>query len=138
MKIQDVLEICLYADDLAAAETFYRDVMGLEVLSSEAGRHVFLRCGARMLLIFNAEETRKTEDIPAHGTDGVGHICFAAHADELDTWEQHLQSHGVDIEHHATWGNRGKSIYFRDPDGNSLEIATPRIWGIDESDVFRS
>lgn len=136
MKAQDILEVCIYAADLDAAATFYEQVMGLELLSKVEGRHVFFRCGSRMLLIFNATETRKTLDLPAHGTDGPGHLCFAAKNTDLPAWQTHLESHGVEIEHHATWGDRGESLYFRDPDGNSLEIGTPRIWGIAEQDVF--
>jgi hypothetical protein len=38
----------------------------------------------------------------------------------------------VAIEHEATWPRGGRSFYFRDPAGNSLELATPRIWGLPE------
>jgi len=136
MQIQEILEVCIYADDLDDAETFYRDVIGLKLLSKVAGRHVFFRCGARVLLIFNPTETLKTPDLPAHGTTGDGHLCFATREDELDAWRAHLVEQGVEIEHEATWGERGRSLYFRDPAGNSLEIGTPRIWGIDEDEAL--
>lgn len=135
MKAQDILEVCVYVEDLDAAAAFYQNVMGLEILWREEGRHVFLRCGGRMLLIFNAAETTKLQDLPSHGTQGAGHICFAAKNEDLPAWRTHLAEHGVEIEHEATWGDRGQSLYFRDPDGNSLEVGTPRIWGIMEDDL---
>jgi catechol 2,3-dioxygenase-like lactoylglutathione lyase family enzyme len=132
MQVKEILEVCLYVHDLDAAQAFYQDVLGLELLSRVEGRHAFFHCGARVLLLFNAAETCKGEGVPVHGTSGDGHICFAIHADELPAWEAHLQSHGVEIEQRVTWSDRGDSIYFRDPDGNSLELASPRIWRIPE------
>jgi predicted enzyme related to lactoylglutathione lyase len=38
----------------------------------------------------------------------------------------------VAIEKIVDWPGGGRSLYFRDPAGNSLELATPRIWGIGE------
>ena len=55
--ISRVLEACLYATDLDAAERFYVDVLGLERYSGMPGRHVFFRCGAGMFLVFNPART---------------------------------------------------------------------------------
>jgi catechol 2,3-dioxygenase-like lactoylglutathione lyase family enzyme len=57
-------------------------------------------------------------------------LCFAASAEEIDRWKAELQSQGIAIEADFEWPNGGCSIYFRDPSGNSLEIAEPRIWGL--------
>ena len=37
---------------------------------------------------------------------------------------------GVEIEVDYLWPGGGRSIYFRDPAGNSLEFAEPSIWGL--------
>jgi hypothetical protein len=37
---------------------------------------------------------------------------------------------GVEIESDFLWPSGGRSIYFRDPAGNCLEFADPRIWGL--------
>lgn len=137
-----ILETVLYAADLAAAEAFYRDVLGLEVYSRVAGRQVFLRCGAQMLLIFNPEATAKPPPpgarvpVPPHGAQGPGHVCFRASAAEIKAWRTHLLACGIAIEADFEWPNavpdkRGRSIYVRDPAGNSVEIAEARIWGIE-------
>jgi catechol 2,3-dioxygenase-like lactoylglutathione lyase family enzyme len=130
-----ILETVLYADDLVAAEAFYRDVLGLTLHGHVPGRHVFFRCGKQMLLIFAPNETMKGAragalPVPAHGTHGQGHVCFRADAAEIETWRTHLQAKGVAIESDFRWPSGGRSIYFRDPGGNSIEFAEPRIWGL--------
>lgn len=132
-----ILESALYVTDLAAAEAFYGDVMGLERIARVEGRHVFFRCGQGVLLLFNAEATRVPPPadarlpVPPHGTAGNGHLCFAASAEEIDRWKMRLQAKGVIIEADFEWPQGGRSIYFRDPSGNSLEFAEPRIWGLE-------
>jgi catechol 2,3-dioxygenase-like lactoylglutathione lyase family enzyme len=130
-----VLETVLYARDLAATETFYRDVLGFQPFTKVAGRHLFYRCGDQVLLIFNPDATRVPPSasalpVPPHGADGEGHICFRASAGGIDTWRQRLEGKGVAIEADFEWPGGGRSIYFRDPAGNCLEFAEPRIWGL--------
>jgi catechol 2,3-dioxygenase-like lactoylglutathione lyase family enzyme len=130
MQAREILETCLYADDIDAAERFYREVMGLEVISRVGDRHVFFRCGARVFLVFNPARTEEGGEVPAHGARGPGHAAFAARADELDRWRDHLEGHGVEIETDFAWPRGGRSLYFRDPAGNSVELGTPSIWGL--------
>jgi catechol 2,3-dioxygenase-like lactoylglutathione lyase family enzyme len=135
MKAGRVLETAVYAADLDAAEAFYRDILGLELISRGGARHVFFRAGDAVLLLFNPGETvippaPDQLPVPPHGATGPGHLCFAARADEIDAWERQLREAGVAIESRVDWPNGGRSIYFRDPAGNSLEFAEPRIWGV--------
>lgn len=134
MRPAAVLETILYAEDLDAAEAFYRDVLGLEPVSKQAGRQVFYRLEQQMLLIFNPDATVVPPPpdaklpVPPHGAVGEGHVCFAATAEEISLWRAHLQAKGVAIEADFEWPGGGRSIYFRDPAGNALEFAEPRIW----------
>ena len=133
MKATTVLETCLYVDDLARAERFYADVLGLQFASRQEGRHVFLRCGRRMVLLFNPLGSRESDgQFPPHGSFGPGHVAFGVREADLAAWSKWLEEHGVAIERTIDWPEGGRSLYFRDPAGNSLELATPRIWGIDE------
>jgi catechol 2,3-dioxygenase-like lactoylglutathione lyase family enzyme len=132
MKISHILETALYAADLAAAEDFYTRVLGLETFSRVEGRHLFFRLADAMLLIFNPEQTALSgQDVPPHGAHGPGHAAFTIQESELDAWRGHLESEGVEIEKEVEWPNGGRSLYFRDPAGNSLELASPRIWGLE-------
>ena len=139
LKVSEILEVALYVTDLAAAEEFYTKILGLSLYSRFADRHVFLRCGDRMVLLFNAEETAHSGDgpldAPEHGMKGAGHIAFAVRDCEIDQWKEHLTTQGVSIEKEICW-EKGRSLYFRDPSGNSVEITSPVIWGIKENMFF--
>jgi catechol 2,3-dioxygenase-like lactoylglutathione lyase family enzyme len=129
--IQSVVETGIYAEDLDEAERFYRDVLGLTVLGKEAGRHVFFQVGDRdMLLVFRAEATLRGDHLPAHGSNGPGHFALGIAAEDLDAWRERLQSLQVAIEHEEAWERGGRSLYFRDPAGNSVELITPGLWGL--------
>ena len=131
MKIRAVVETALYVDDLQAAETFYGTILGLRVMGKEAGRHVFFQAGeSSVLLAFLAEATLKGDQLPPHGATGPGHFALGIDAEAFDAWRTVLQSHGVSIEKEAAWPKGGKSLYFRDPAGNSVELVTPGVWGL--------
>lgn len=134
IAIDRVLETVLYVDDLDAAERFYGEVLGLERDSRQEGVFVFFRCGAGMLLLFEPKAAGRGRSVPAHGTSGPGHVCFAVPEDALGAWQKHLAAAGVAIEQEAEWPRGGRSFYFRDPAGNSLELATPRIWGLPDAE----
>ncbi|MGR3461224.1 MAG: VOC family protein [Roseovarius sp.] len=128
-----ILEAALYAADLDAAERFYGGVLGLERIVRAGARHVFYRVGGGVLLIFNPEETAKPPGasdlpVPPHGARGPGHFCFAVEGAAMDGWRARLEAAGVEIEADFHWPNGARSIYFRDPAGNSLEMAEPRLW----------
>jgi len=138
MTINGVLETCLYSENLNAAESFYTGVLGLKLVSAENGRHLFLKCGRGMLLIFNPEHTSREQTfvngspVPLHGSKGSGHLALSIDDDKHEDWESRLEKHGVEIESKVEWPNGCKSIYFRDPDGNSLEIVSEGLWDLQE------
>jgi catechol 2,3-dioxygenase-like lactoylglutathione lyase family enzyme len=136
MRAREILETALYVDDLEAAERFYTSVLGLRMVGRVAERHVFFRCGARVLLLFRPESTAAGGSVPGHGAHGPGHVAFAVVEAELEDWRAHLSERGVAIEMEYAWPRGGHSIYFRDPAGNSLELATPSVWGIDEAETL--
>jgi catechol 2,3-dioxygenase-like lactoylglutathione lyase family enzyme len=130
LRIENLLEAALYVDDLDRAEAFFRDTLGLELLGKEAGRHAFFRAGQCVLLLFNPETTRKEGFFPVHGTEGAGHVAFAISADSWDPWHARFEERGVAIEKEITWPRGGRSLYFRDPSGNLIELVTPGCWGL--------
>lgn len=127
--LHGVLETVLYAHDLDAAERFYSGLLGLPVDSRRPGLFVFFRIGQAMLLVFDPRAARRNTQVPAHGSEGPGHVCFAVPEIQLVAWREHLRSAGVAIEHEERWPRGGWSFYVRDPAGNSVELATRRIWG---------
>ncbi|MCJ7995093.1 VOC family protein [Rhizobium cremeum] len=134
--LEGILETALYASDLDAADAFYGDVLGLEKITRHDNRHIFYRCGQGILLIFNPAETIKpvavgSLPVPSHGTNGPGHACFRVSGESLDAVADRLRGAGIAIEADFRWPNGARSIYFRDPAGNSLECAEPRLWNIE-------
>ena len=128
-----ILESALYCPDLDAAEAFYGGVLGLTRLARVGDRHLFYRLARSILLIFNPAETARPPapqalPVPPHGAQGPGHLCFAASDDEIALWRARLEAAGHPIESDFRWPNGARSLYFRDPAGNSIEIAEPRLW----------
>jgi len=122
-----VQEACLYVSDLDRAADFYRAALGLGLaLSTSEAR--FLRTGpGSVLILFDRVplETRESE-IPAHGATGPGHVAIAVDDGSLPEWRAQLAAHAVGVEHEHTWPTGTQSIYFRDPDGNSIELMERR------------
>jgi catechol 2,3-dioxygenase-like lactoylglutathione lyase family enzyme len=134
LRVREVLETCVYASDLEAAERFYAGVLGLEVLGRVAGRHVFFRLGRGVFLVFDPDATSVAAahglPVPTHGARGPGHVAFAVPDAALDGWRERLARLGVAVEAEVAWPRGGRSLYVRDPAGNSVELAAPRIWGL--------
>src|SRR5438477_480869 len=126
-RIRHVLETALYVDNMTRAVSFYREVPGLGVLS-EGSRLSALDAGnATLLLLFLRGATVQGAEfaggrIPPHDGAGPIHVGFAIEAAELEPWEERLTAHGVEIESRVRWERGGRSLYFRDPDGHSLEL----------------
>ena len=57
MKFRKIVETSVYSSDLEKMKEFYVDKLGLEFVSEQTGRHVFLKTEKNMLLIFNPELT---------------------------------------------------------------------------------
>ncbi|MCL6504644.1 MAG: VOC family protein [Pirellulales bacterium] len=129
-QVVSLVEACLYVDDLDAAVAFYHGVLGMDCVGREEGRHVFFSAGTGVLLCFLPEATLRGETLPPHGARGPGHAALGIAAADFDNWRAHLQAHGVQIEHEAAWPRGGRSLYVRDPAGNSLELVTPGLWGL--------
>ena len=123
-------ETVLYANNLNAAKTFYTQVMGLRLLSQN-DLMLVLSIDESYLLIFNPDNSAIEErPVPSHGARGQGHIAFTITEVEKKTWRTSLADAGIEIEAEVRWdnGDRGTSIYFRDPAGNSIELAPPNLW----------
>jgi catechol 2,3-dioxygenase-like lactoylglutathione lyase family enzyme len=131
LQIKAIVETAIYVDDLRATEAFYGTLLGLKVIGTELGRHVFFQVGeGSVLLAFLADCTLRDVKLPVHGSNGPGHVGLGIEADEFDAWRTFLQGHGDIIEKEVEWPKGGKSFYFRDPAGNSVELVTPGLWGL--------
>ncbi|PMR71018.1 VOC family protein [Halomonas heilongjiangensis] len=134
-KLNGVLETALYVENMDRARAFFEGVMGLEPFNADHRFTAYDAGAGSVLLLFLRGETLETVvlpndmgTIPPHDGAGRMHLAFAIAARELDAWEAQLHDHGVIIEGRTHWPRGGKSIYFRDPDGHLVELATPGVW----------
>jgi catechol 2,3-dioxygenase-like lactoylglutathione lyase family enzyme len=128
-----VIETCLYVEDLDRAGRFYEQVLGLGALTGDARFRAYDVGGKSVLLLFHRGATLETVrmpggTIPPHDGHGPLHVAFAVAADDLAQWEARLRAESIVIEGRTEWSRGGHSIYFRDPDGHLLELATPGLW----------
>jgi len=127
-----LLETILYSTDLAAAHAFYAGVLGLKAMSDKPSTLCAgFRIGpGQVLLVFNPEISGQPgRDVPSHGVTGPGHLALRVPPEDLDAWAAHLESVGVGVEQRIEWdGERGRSVYCRDPAGNSVELIDTDIW----------
>ena len=136
MRPKGILETILYVNDLEEASWFYREVLGLRMPrgepSSLAG--MFRVSENHVLLLFDPSVSdRPGRDVPSHGARGPGHIAFQIDPETYDDWLKQLSAFGIGVEQEITWGeddgfDHGRSIYCRDPYGNSVELITADIW----------
>jgi catechol 2,3-dioxygenase-like lactoylglutathione lyase family enzyme len=140
-SISRLLETALYVEDLERSARFYQQVFGFSSLEGgtvQTGSRVLHPLevpGGQVLLLFKKGSCTTTAvlpggTIPPHDGSGRLHLAFAVSAAELEGWRERLQAQGVAIEGETAWPRGGVSLYFRDPDGHLLELATPGLWPI--------
>ncbi|MGE3642107.1 MAG: VOC family protein [Pirellulales bacterium] len=138
--VAKIIETALYVADLHRAADFYRDLFALQTLS-ESDRLIALDvAGQSVLLLFPAGRTTNSVTIPGgtipgHGSpqttkegNNPGHLAFAIAAGDVDAWKSHLAEKHIALESEVTWPTGAKSLYFRDPDQNLVELLTPGFW----------
>jgi len=143
-NIAGLLETALYLDDVGAVARFYQDLFGFRLLSGNTqGDAIFAALeipGEGVLLFFkkgaNAQpvETRGGK-IPPHGGEGRLHLAFAIPTNTYASWKTRLTSRNIKVESEVTWQRGGRSLYFRDPEGNLVELATPGLWAFQSPDA---
>ncbi len=135
MAIRGVIETCLYVADVARAATFYRDVLGLRLLSVDDRMASLSVAERQLLLLFRTGGTTSPIAttgglIPPHDGAGQLHVGFSIDPPDVQTWRDRLAAANVAIESEVTWPRGGASLYLRDPDQNLVELLTPGVWEI--------
>jgi catechol 2,3-dioxygenase-like lactoylglutathione lyase family enzyme len=133
LKARRVLETAIYCDDLTRTAGFYADLLAIAPML-ESERVVAFDAGeGTVLLLFQRGESQRPFEasgglVPGHDSTGPAHLAFAIDTADVAQWVDRLARLGVPIESRVTWPRGGQSIYFRDPDGRSVELATPGTW----------
>ncbi len=131
MKFRKIVETSIYSSHLEKMKEFYVDIIGLELVSEQKGRHVFLKTDKNMLLIFNHAVTAAEKET-SHGAPSMVHVAFEIESDEYEEARDLLEKNNIQIEKEIAWKNdiKSRSIYFRDPSGNLVEFITRNYWRV--------
>ncbi len=127
--ITGLLEAALYVDDVPRSVQFFETVLGLETIDAD-DRLTAMGVGGRQVLLVCLRGASKGLSETSHDARGQQHVAFAVPAADMDAWESRLKQHGVAIERDRRWERGGRSLYFRDPDGHILELASPGVWSV--------
>ena len=131
--VSNILETALYVSDLVESRKYYQRIFGFACLLEDHRMCALQVPASGVLLLFRHDGSLQPSQvpggvIPAHGGSGVLHLCFAIPLASLEAWTAHLQAQGVEVESRVRQAYGGISLYFRDPDGHSVEVATPGLW----------
>lgn len=137
---EGLLETSLYARDLQRTAAFYRDLLGAETLVDSPRLVAFDIAHRSVLLVFQAGATEddlvdERGRIPGHGGSGHTHFALSITARDLEEWRVRLTMRNIDIVGEYHWPRGGVSLYFQDPDGAVVELATPGLWWKRPEDV---
>jgi catechol 2,3-dioxygenase-like lactoylglutathione lyase family enzyme len=131
--VNRILETSLYVEDLDRSAGFYAQVFGFEVMLRDDRMCAMAVPDRQVLLLFRKGASRMPSRtpvgcIPPHDAQGRQHLCWSIGHAALDAWQEHFEAMGVVLERRLDWPTGGSSLYFRDPDGHSLELGTPGLW----------
>ena len=128
-KVTGLLETALYVDDMDRSAQFYQSLFGFPVID-RGERLIALAAADRQVLLLFKKRASALQPVGGHDGSGQLHLAFAIPATELAAWEACLAARGIPVEDRRQWPRGGVSLYFRDPDGHLLELATPGVWSM--------
>jgi catechol 2,3-dioxygenase-like lactoylglutathione lyase family enzyme len=130
--VRRILETSLYVEDLERSAAFYAKVFGFTPLVRDGRMCAMAVPGQQVLLLFVKGRSAASNPspaglIPGHNGNGTQHLCFSISHDNLNAWTRHLMASDIEVETRLDWPQGASSLYFRDPDGHSIEVGTPRL-----------
>ena len=137
LKFRKIVETCIYAYELEKMKDFYVNTIGLQLIAEEKGRHIFLKVGKSMLLIFIPKKTmiKSNSVFPIHGAltpPAIVHFALEIEKEDYENSKNMLNQNKIEIEKEITWKKGTKSIYFRIPVGNLVEFITRNSWPVED------
>lgn len=128
--ITRIYETVVYGTDVAAMKDFYGDVLGLRLVDGPDELSAAFRTqdGGVVLIFDPSRSGAPGRAVPSHGANGPGHIAFTVPPGDLARWRVSLDELGVAIEREVEWGRDRRSLYVRDPAGNSVELTEDELW----------
>lgn len=126
--LSKIKETAINITDIQKTEDFYHGILGLEIIVKDENL-IFFRAGSDLLLCFITDKTKDQKTPPPHAARGVQHFAFECSEDDYERWKKFIPENNIEMETEITWKSGKRSFYFRDPDGHSVEIIEPMMWG---------
>jgi|SRR5579872_2588433 len=130
--VEGLAEVVLWAADMEVALEFYRDRLGLEVISPAGMPNKFLRVGkadAIPQMIVLVPHPHPDDYFPAHKEKekrSLHHLAFRLDAKSYEELKNRFIEAGVEVRHGVHPVLKGvRTFYVNDPDGNEVEIIAP-------------
>lgn len=124
MTIDRLDHLVLTVADVEATCEFYQRVLGMTPVSFGNGRRA-LNFGSQKINLHQAG--RELEPRARVATPGSGDLCLIS-ATPIDQVQAHLEAQGIELLEGGQSTRTGAtgpitSLYFRDPDGNLIEVS---------------
>jgi len=121
--IKSVQHIAVVTTDVERAAAFYTQVLGfketLRLETTHSGTIVFVSANGTQLELFGGGNPKE----PGEGEGKVGFPHVALLVDDVDLEYERLKALGVEFDVPPTEADAGiRLAFFKDPDGNRLEI----------------
>ena len=124
IRLKEIGHVLLRVLDLERSKKFYSEVLGFQILEEDpahGGTFMALPGQSHSIDLFQVKDAAAAER-QTPGVRGLGHIAFRVESeDALKEAHAALREHGVEITRTIDHVSQ-KSVYFEDPDGNTLEI----------------
>jgi len=103
--------------DMDAMKRFYVELLGFEVEWAPDPDNIYLSSGIDNLALHRS-------DARGEGAGALDHLGLIVRVpEEVDAWAAFLEEHGVTlVARPRTHRDGARSLYFRDPDGNAVQI----------------
>lgn len=113
--------VALRVRDLDRSLDFYTRVLKMKVEWRPDPENVYLTSGSDNLALHQVD---RAAEAPADASTGLDHFGFVVSTpDEVDRWAREVESGGIRlVQQPKTHRDGARSIYFRDPDGNLIQL----------------
>jgi len=116
-----IRHVALRVRDIVRSVAFYTDILKMGIEWRPDPENVYLSSGSDNLALHQV----KRDEIDTVQTNGsLDHFGFVvSKPEEVDEWAALLESKGIELaQKPKTHRDGARSIYFRDPDGNLIQL----------------